>query len=189
MVNFDYVFSEIAGDPLVVNLALAKKNSVIEADDTDQDDLLTLKLKGAIAAVEMYTERVYQPKQVAIGLSGLQSKITFPETPIKEIEQITYEDEAGDVQVIPSDKYKLYSYQGGKVQRLVFLDYEFPVLNALNEFPVTVQAIFGESEVPTDVVNAVLLMFSESEMYRENRPQNMVNTAAVNLLRPHRKYS
>lgn len=189
MLQFDYSFSEIENAPLIVDLALAKKNSVIEVDDVDQDDLLSQKLKGAIAAVEMYTEKVYQTKNVAIGVSGFAEKITIPVTPIKEITEVSYVNATGEKQVVPVGKYRLYSYQNGSVQRLVFLDFEFPEVDKNNEFPVIIKGAFGEASVPNDVVSAILLLFSESEMYRENRAQNLVNTAAINLLRPHRKYN
>lgn len=184
--SFDVSFRKISNAEPIVDLELAKLNSHI--DDSDQDVLLTSKLKGAIAAAESYTERTYQPKNVTIKLPEFSKKIQLPVTPLKELLSISYVDVVGDTQVINTGDYKLFSYQNGSNQRIVFsTEVSAIALNADDDYPVIIKGVFGEEEVPDDVVSAILLLFSESEMFRENRPQKITNSAAINLLRPYRK--
>jgi len=186
--KFDYAITKDVSVPSIVGLDVAKMNSHIEMDDVDQDALLQLKLNGAIAAVEMYTGKVFQTKKVTVKVSGFASKIEFPYTPIKSIQEVYYHNADGQKVVVLPENYRLYSYQNGAVQRLVFSLQNFPVTDPNDEYPVVIEGQFGELEVPDDVMSAILLLFSDAETYRENKPQNLVNTAAINLLRPHRKY-
>lgn len=186
--KFDYAITKDASVPPIVGLDVAKMNSHIEVDDVEQDDLLQLKLNGAIAAVEMYTGKVYQAKKVKVRVSEFAAKVEFPYTPIKSISEVYYHNAEGQKVVILPENYKLYTYQNGAVQRLVFSLQNFPVTDPNDEYPLVIEGQFGELEVPDDVVSAVLLLFSDAETYRENKPQNMVNTAAINLLRPHKCY-
>jgi len=171
----------------VVTLDLAKQNSFI--DDSDQDVLLQSLLNASVAAVEQYLEKTFRQQVVKIHLNNWGPKIILNEVaPIINISGIEYQNEDGDTVQVSNDDWELYQYENGKKQNLIFLLETEPTTNENNEYAITINATIGETNVPDDVVAAVLLEFSALETFREDRPINELSKASRTLLRPHRNF-
>lgn len=169
----------------VVTLDQAKFNSNIEHSDTDA--FLQLLLDAAIVEAENYTERSFQKRDVTIAFSSFSKKLEIPYNPIISITQITYVDVDGNVQIVASGDYKLVSYSNGLAQKIYFSWDTPPEVDVDEDFPVTVTAVAGYADAPADVKQAILLIFSHNEMFREDAPIKLDRSSRAKL-RAYRKY-
>lgn len=157
----------------IVSLELAKKNSNI--DHEFSDDLFELYLDGIESEIENYLGIPVLPRAAAeVMLNSWEQKLKlpYPNISITKIEWLNTENAATE---IPESDYTLFKEElslGGKPN-------DFKLLK--------ITASMGFDPVPADIKNAALLMFSERETYRENRPLKY-NLSAQNLLRPYKRY-
>ena len=184
--KFDYKIGNKESTETIVSLELAKANSHI--DDSYEDELLELKLRGAIAAAENYTERIFQKSKIEIKVSEWGLKMVMPVSPISNISKVSYQDVKGKTQELEAEQYKMFSYNNPSRQILLIKLNEFPRLEVGNEFAINIKATIGEETVPDDVKAAILMMFSSQETYREDKPEALINSASRNLLRAYRKF-
>lgn len=183
----EYSITLGAVDPTVkvVTLDQAKFNSNIEHVDTDA--FLQLLLDAAIVEAENYTERSIQKRGVTIHFSAFSKKMVIPYNPIISITSITYMDVDGLEQTVDSGVYKVVSYDNGLTQKLYFSWDSAPELDADEDFPITVTAVAGYADAPADIKQAILLIFSHNEMFREDAPIKLDRSSRAKL-RPYRKY-
>lgn len=177
---------DITVEPVTLNQA--KANSNIE--HTDADTYLQMLLDGAIIEAENYTGTSILKRNVGIGASGWAKKMELPYNPISTISKVSYKNLAGtDIDLETAD-YKLYTHDNGTRQVLLFNLATFPDLEEDNPFPITITAIAGyltAATVPADIKKAIMVMFSQAEMYREDVPTSVARTSR-SLLRPYRKW-
>ncbi|MEO0573214.1 MAG: head-tail connector protein [Bacteroidota bacterium] len=174
---------ELVASPEIMSLTLAKANSNIEHDDSD--DLLQLLLDGAMSEAESYTGISIKKRNVTIGFSEWAKKLVLPYHPVNEITNVSYIDANGESQDLETTDYKLYSYDNGLTERVLIMFTDFPALEEDNPFPISVEAVMGYDEVPSDIKQAILLIFSHNELYREDAPIKLDRSSRAKL-RPYR---
>lgn len=166
----------------VVSLALAKANSNITY--TDQDTLLTLFLQAAIEDAEQYTGSNIQERDVVIQLKDWAHFVDLPAVPLTTVTSIVYKDEDAADQTLTADTHYEVLKDG---YQLHFKQTEFPVLEPLNRFPITITGKVGFAEaddVPPAIRAAILLKFSQKELYREDSPVKGPDRSFHAALRP-----
>ena len=126
-----------------------------------------------------------------IGLTAWNNKINLPVGPVSAITKIEYFDTAGAVVVMPPEEYKLFSFNGGLSQFILYLVDSYPDVKLTKKIPypitITVKAGYTAATMPPDIKRAALLMFSHADTYREDMPLK-VNRSALSILRPYKKY-
>lgn len=155
----------------IIDLQTAKLNSNIDFDS--QDALFQLFLDAIETEIENFIGAPVLQRSNVIIQTDTWGSLTFS-IPVNEITSVSWLDDAEN--------------------ETVFTDYDFfgneLTINAdepqgFNRIKVVCNA--GYSEIPADIKNAALLMFSERETYRENRPVKL-NSAAQNMLRAYKIY-
>ena len=174
----------------IVSLEMAKANAKIEHDE--EDVLLQLYLDAITDEIERFCGRVFVEREVTIGLNAWSKKYDLPVSANVVIDSIGYKNEDGiDQPLVENDDYKLYSYDNGYTQRILFKNHDAWKLQDLeeNEYPITITAKVGYTSetMPADIKSAALLMFNNKEAYRENMPIHL-NRSAEAILRAHKRY-
>lgn len=179
------------GDPVngaeVVTLALAKQNSNIE--HADSDALLQVYLDGAVEDAESYTGTIILERDVTIQFSGWAARYVLPVYPVKSFTSLKYYDKDGVEQTVDASDYRFYENVGE--HRLQMLFDTYPDLEEDNPFPVeiVVRAGYATAAMPAKIKSAVMMRFSQREMYREDQPIPTSQDRAFNaLLRPLKRY-
>ena len=172
----------------IVSLPMAKANARIEYSDEDQ--LLQLYLDAITDEIENFCARTFVEREVSIGLSQWSKKFELPVSANVVIDEITYYGVDGVAETLEEGvDYKMYSYDNGYKQRIIFLS--FPELQDLeeNEYPITISAMAGydSNAMPADIKRGALLMFNNAEAYREDMPVHL-NRSAQAILRSHKRY-
>lgn len=165
----------------VVSLEMAKANSNIQY--TDQDDLLNLYLEASIEDAEQYTGIVIQQRSTVIQLSGWAQFVDLPVKPLTTVTSIAYVDEDGNEQTLTAnDDFEIL----GNGETIYFKVAGFPVLQADNDYPITVTGSVGytDATVPRAIRHAILLRFSHKELYREDAPKTGADRSFLAALRP-----
>lgn len=167
-------FGEKAPGAEIVSLELAKENSNI--DYAYRDELFNLYLSGVESEIENYIGfPVLLRDQVEITVNVWDKQVQFA-VPVNEVTGVHWVD-ANNIETEITE----YDFFANEVS----IDMEKP--SGFKHLKITCSAGYAASEVPGDIKSAALLMFSERETYRENRPLKF-NLSAQNLLRPYRLY-
>lgn len=171
----------------IIDLELAKKNAKIDYED--EDDLLQLFIDAVSDEIERFTGRTFIKREVIIGLSAFPKKYTLPVSANAAIESIEYVDFLGNTETLDPDYYKLFSYDNGYRQRILFTIPVMPAINVDEDFPIQIKLSVGftAEDMPADIKRAALLMFNNAEAFRENMPVHL-NRSAQAILRPHKRY-
>lgn len=175
----------VAGDAAVVELATAKLNSNIEHDQTD--DYLQLLLDASIQEAETYTGRnLARLEGVKIGLESWSKEVLLHTSPV-EVTAVTYKDKNGAEQTLAPTEYRVFFLDGRESLRLIKEPGELPDLDPNEPYPIEVEMTvgYGPTKCPADIKQAVLLIFSDNELFREDRPMKLGRSSRVKL-RPYR---
>lgn len=171
-----------------VTLAMAKANSNIE--HSDSDTYLQLLLDTSISEAESYTGRAIFKRPVNIRLERFEKEIVLPYGPIISITSLVFVDENGVDTIVDALMYDIVPCENGQSAILYFKADPPTSVSVHNPMPVKVNALAGygtADEVPWDIKKAILLIFSQQEMYREDMPLK-ADKASRALLRPYRRY-
>ncbi len=183
--HYNITYGSIISTATVVSLELAKLNSKIIWDD--EDTLLQLFLDASIQDAENYIDGPILKKTITIGLSEWVTNFEFPIFPISSVTSISYVDQDGETQTVDNADYLFYKQE--KTSKIKFTADSFPELNAIADFPITLNVVGGyeNEDVPSSIKNAVLLRFSHRHMFREDVPTSL-NRTFYSALRPYRRY-
>ena len=169
-------FGTVVTGAKIITLPLAKMNSNI--DFTDEDELLQLFVDAATAEIENYLGvPVLERENVTVTVTSWKTAIPLP-IPFTSVTVVNTIDEAGVVTPLNSDQWDLF-------QNEVSLDLEMP--SNFKRLEIIGTAGYANEDVPADIKKAALLIFSNTETYRENMPIKL-NTSAQSILRPYKKY-
>jgi hypothetical protein len=162
----------------IVTLEIAKLNSGI--DYTSDDILLQLFVDAVAYEIENYIGYpVLQRDSAVVTLRYWETVYGLP-IHFNEITGITYKNnENQQVALAVDDDYDVFENELTLIND-VPADFKGPIT-------ITGKAGYANADIPKDMVDAALLMFSERELFRENRPVKL-NTAAQSKLRPYKKY-
>lgn len=169
-----------------VSLAMAKYNSNIEHDATDE--YLQLLLDAAIQEAEDYTGvSMYRKTGVKIGLENWSKDVLLNVSPVTAISAITYKDEDGTDQTLNGSAYALVSKDGREYLQLTGEVSDMPTLHESTQYPieVTMTTGYADEDFPASIKHGILLIFSESELFRESRKLTVSRSCRAKL-RPYR---
>lgn len=171
-----------------VSLTQAKANSNIEHSDTDA--YLQLVLDAAVSEAESYTERSILKRAAKIIYGGFQEQLYINYGPVLEISSLKYYDASGELQTVAAENYAVLPQENGLSALLYFKWEAAPEVEAKNPFPVEINLVCGYANanaIPADIKKAILLIFSQHELFREDAPVSLDRSSKA-LLRPYRKY-
>lgn len=176
------IFGEYLAGSEVVTLELAKQNSNIEIDI--YDNLLRQKLNAAIQEAENYTGIKLNPVSVEIRAERWSDLRRLPVAPMA-ITKIEYYNQDNQLQILEGESYEIIKELADPVPRIYFLNENLPEVYP-RPYPIKITGSAGyPSGVPAAVREAILLIFSASELYREDMPVRM-NRASRAKLRPYK---
>lgn len=176
------VIKEISVD--LVSLELVKKQLKIESDFTEDDELLQVFMDSAINQVENFIERSIA-KQTTIYIQPTFKEFIFERKADNDtVEKVEYwSDENGDAVGLPTTSFSV-SNMNSELRRVSFKN--LPDVDVV-KVAVYITQGYDESNLPSAIKQAMLLMITESYEKRENR--SAVNfTTAEKLLIPYRKW-
>lgn len=186
--KYNVSLGTVDGTVIPVTLATAKANSNIEHSDSEA--FLQLVLDASISEAESYVDRAIRKKTSVIYLDKFKKQMILPYGPIVSISSVKYWDEAGVEITIDPSQYGMVPYENGQ-SAILFFKWEYaPVVNEYNPYPITVNVVAGYADanaIPADIKKAILLIFSQHELYREDMPIKLDRSSRA-LLRPYRKY-
>lgn len=169
----------------VLTLAQAKKQLKIEADFTDEDDLIQSYIDAAIDLSEKFIGGHILPKIMTIKADSFVNPLVFEAFPLKEVTSVGCFPKDGSIEItLPTTDYVL-TKDSEKVYRLRFK-------NRLPEIAVQYDAVtfvikVGLTEVPKGIVQAIRAKVSSFYEIREDRTEAL-NTTWSSLLRSYKKY-
>jgi uncharacterized phiE125 gp8 family phage protein len=165
MSHFDRITLVTAPTEPVLELDLVKRHLGVGFDDAD--DLISLYLEAATAAVEG-PHGIGVPLRIATYKLTLDAfpcdSITIPLRPVTAISSVQFKDENGFVQTLAPTAY-LTDITTGTVSRNI--GGSWPTTANLPG-AVTITFVAGFETIPADLLNAILLMIAGSIKNRED---------------------
>lgn len=169
----------------VVSLAKAKKQLRLEADFTDEDDLIQGYIDAAVENCEKFIGGHIIPKDMVIKMDRFDNPIIFEAYPLKQVTSVKYFT-ADTETTMDAAKYAL-TKQSEKVVKLRFKEDTPSTDVRYDAVTVTAAVGFPGNVIPKPIVQAILLQVSDMYEVREDR-QERLSTASMTLLRPFKKY-
>ncbi len=164
------VITAVATEP--IDLPTAKLHLKVDADMTDDDDLIEALIPTARELAEQYANRAFAEQTLEAAFSEFprcEDSIKLPLGPVDSVTWLKYTDAEGAEQAASTDLYYLSDYGAA---RDVFLNYGevWPVTAYVPE-AVRVRYVTGTATCPKSAISAMLLMIGY--LY-ENRGDNTV---------------
>lgn len=181
LTNVQFTPSSLA----VVTVAQAKKQLRIEADFTDEDDLIQSYIDAAVANCENFIGGHIIPGELVISYDKFESPVVFEAFPLKTITSVKYF--TADVETtLDAAKYSL-TKQSEKVFKLRFKEDTPSTDTRFDAVTITVACGFAGNAIPKPIIQAIKLQIADMYEIREDRKE-LLSTAAMSLLRPYKKY-
>lgn len=183
-----HFFTQITAENSLVTLAQAKKQLRIEADSTDEDDLIQDCIDAAQSACQNYINRAIAEQNFVMHLNEFPDTIGYERNYLNDtIEKIEYYA-PGETELTTLDP-ALYKLKNSNIVEC--FDIKFGVTPATDKredaVVITIKQGFDVSACPKPIIQAIKLRLTAFYEYREDRPQGF-DTASNNLLRAYRKY-
>jgi hypothetical protein len=176
----------------LLSLEKAKKQLRIDAEFTDEDNLIQSYIDAAQEASENYINRGISERNFVMELSAFVTPLTFERNyendVITKIEY--YAPGAETLSVLDSSKYKLRKSNIVECLDILFVPdlSQMPAIAERDDAViVTIKQGFTLATCPKTILQAINLRLSEFYEIREDRPQGF-NSASNNLLRSYRKF-
>lgn len=189
-----HFFTQITAENSLVTLAQAKKQLRIEADSTDEDELIQACIEASQEACQNYINRAIAEQNFVMHLDVFPDTIGYERNYLNDtIEKIEYYA-PGETELTTLDP-ALYKLKNSNIVEC--FDIKFGGVSSAVEMPatdkredavvITVKQGFDVSTCPKPIIQAIKLRLTAFYEYREDRPQGF-DTASNNLLRAYRKY-
>jgi uncharacterized phiE125 gp8 family phage protein len=175
--------------PEVISLAMARKQLQLEADFTEDDDLIASYIESAISEAENFINQEITEKKFEIQGKSFQDALVFNKQILQSVESIEYKNEAGTL--IPIDASNYYLQTVDKYETTVEFaeNYVFPTVKEYTPDAVIVKFTVGYASgtVPKAIIQALLLMITHAY---ENRTDSIKekSTAAENKLHKYKRF-
>jgi uncharacterized phiE125 gp8 family phage protein len=166
-------------------IAMAKKQLRIDEDQDFDNDLIEDYRGSAIDQVENMCAVVFGSRVMVANYQQFEKKITIPVWPVSSITSIKYLDAAGVEQTMPETDYVLFAYQETHEVH-VTIKVQLPNTEKENPAAVVITAAVGTETVPRDVKQAIKLLISDSDTYREDKPMPGTDRSVNIKLRPYK---
>jgi hypothetical protein len=174
----------LPGTGTAVTLELAKKHLNIEADFTDDDELIGVYIDAAVQDAENYTGHpLFQI--VKVYLNNFLLPLVIPAFADASVTEVTYAVDNGGVvtyEVLPEVNYQLSKLNNSAVD-LVFKGDDLPALLPDNDKAVIVELA---TSCPSKVKAGILLRIGDLYLRREDRATGSSSTAVLDLWRDYR---
>ena len=183
-----HFYTEITAEESVLTLEKAKKQLRIDADNTDEDDLILSYIDAAQGACENFINRSIAERNFVMLCNEFSTPITF---------ERNYENDAiakieyyapGQTELSTLDPSQYFLRASNTVE---CLDIKFLSLPETDErddaVVITIEQGFAAAKCPKPILQAINLRLSDFFERREDREQGN-NPASNNLLRAYRKY-
>jgi len=183
-----HFYTSVTAEAPILSLEKAKKQLRLDADNTDEDDLITSYIDAAQVACEDYINRGIGKRNFIMELRAFPENIIFERN--YENDVITkveyYAPGATALTILAVDQYKLRNSNIVECFDIKFLS--LPETDKRDDAViVTVEQGFALAQCPKPILQAINLKLSDFYERREDREQGN-NPASNNLLRKYRKY-
>lgn len=135
--------------------------------DTSEDPYISALVSAAQESVRRHCSRSFTETTWALKLNCFPPAIKLPMPPAKSVTSITYLDANADTQTLAAANYRLFGAGGYDPFVAPAWNTSWPVTATDEPDAVTVTYVAGESEVPTPVKQAILLLVSHLFEHRE----------------------
>lgn len=181
-------YTTITATSSLLTLAKAKKQLRIEADFTDEDELIQSYIDASQEACADFINRSISKRNLVMELSAFETPFTFQRN--YENDKITkieyYAPSATEKTLLAVDQYLLRKSAITECFDIKFLS--LPETDKRDDAVViTIEQGFSLVECPKPILQAINLRLSDFYERREDREQGN-NPASHNLLRAYRKY-
>lgn len=166
-------------------IAMAKKQLRIDEDQTHEDDLISEYRDAAISHVENMCVVVFGTRKLEVAYPAFEKKLVLPVWPVQSIDSVEYVDSDGQTQTLPASDYNLFTLQQSHEAHITIKS-NLPTTDMDNPVAVTVIAQVGTAKVPGDVKQAIKLLISDSDTYREDKPVPGTDRSVNVKLRPYK---
>ena len=160
----------------IVGFEYAKQNSGIDFEE--EDNLLRVMLSGVNRAIENYIGApILEREKVVIHTRNFQNTIPF-KFQVNEITKLSVIDTENATTEISEDEYDFFMNE---------LNIEIDKPADFKALKIECSAGYTNADMPEDIKDAALLMFSKRETYREDTPSKL-DTVSKDLLRSYKIY-
>ena len=187
--------------PISERVAVAPQTTLLSVEDikvnnrvthTAEDALLGAIAKSADAFIQTYTGQALMTQTIRHAFVGWAEQMRIKKGPLQSIASITYVDENGATQVLPTTDYVVENPDDSFVVIRWASDATWPNLDTSSLYPVTINGVYGYSDaasVPADIVQAARWM--AGHMYQQREAEvtgsisNQLELGVSSLLLPH----
>jgi uncharacterized phiE125 gp8 family phage protein len=169
----------------VVTLAKAKKHLRVDADFTDEDDLIQDYIDTAVAQAENYIGGHIADKNIVIKMTGFDNPLVFEAFPVKAVTSVKYFEQGDETEkTMDAVNYTLTA----ETSKRFAIRFKGDLPTVQDRFDaVTVTINVGMETIDKPIAQAVLLMVADMYERREDRAE-VFSTAAMSLLRSYKKF-
>lgn len=169
----------------VVTLAKAKKHLRVEADFTDEDDLIQDYIDAAVTQAENYIGGYITDKNIVIKMTGFDNPLVFEAFPVKAVTSVKYFEQGNETeQTMDAENYTLTA----ETSKRFAIRFKGDLPTVQDRFDaVTVTINVGMATIDKPIAQAVLLMVADMYERREDRAE-VLSTAGMSLLRSYKKF-
>ena len=159
----------------------------LEADETEQDTLLAALLAAARAKAESFTRRRFITQTMRLTLDRFCPRIELPVAPIQSVDEVAYQDDAGDWQVVATTVWRFVtSRTPAELHLAEGQSWPIPRLEAaVVRIDLTVGYGDAGTDVPPDILQAIRLAAAHAYYNRESAADGRLPEGARDLLAPH----
>lgn len=174
-------------DNHVVLLAQVKKHLKVDADFTEEDDLIETYIGSAQANAEGYIGKAVGSQKLVIVLPGFEPVI-FASSLNDSVEKVEYYPDGSEtLEILPEGSYIL-SKHSLEAWELKFKEPLPAASIRVDAVKVTIKRGFSSSDCPKPIKQAILLMVGDAYERREDRGEVGYNSASTSLMRQYRKW-
>jgi uncharacterized phiE125 gp8 family phage protein len=169
----------------VVTLAKAKKHLRVDADFTDEDDLIQDYIDAAVTQAENYIGGHVTDKNIVFKMTGFDNPLVFEAFPVKAVTSVKYFEQGTEAEkTMDAENYTLTA----ETSKRFAIRFKGDLPSVQDRFDaVTVTINVGMETIDKPIAQAVLLMVADMYERREDRAE-VFSTTAMSLLRSYKKF-
>jgi uncharacterized phiE125 gp8 family phage protein len=188
----NYFFTKDTGLSPFVTLAKAKKQLRLEADFTDEDDLITDYIEAATIAAEDYLNKKLFKGVLTFESSSFTNPFVFTQSDESDtVASVKYYAKDGDGETlteIASTEYKLRKSSSVGAKEIKFTSTLPEIEKRDDGVIIKINQGYAVADLPKPIYQAILLMVTSMFEKREDIGEIGNNQASRNLLRPYRNF-
>jgi len=184
-----FIVETTISSPEVISLAKMRKQLELEADFTEDDDLISDFIDAAINQAENYINSEITEKKFTVTGKSFDDVLAFKKQKIQVVDSITYKDEAGNVQTVIDTNYSLQTVDKFENSIVFNENFELPKVKEYDPAAVALNVTVGyaSGKVPKAIKQAVILLVAFMYEHRVDSVKEK-STAAETLLQAYRRY-